>query len=96
MKKNGKKLKLIIGDDNTPIDVTTLSETPVEIEYNKESKNWKQVVSKPKSITIEFGNQVATGLISYFELQSIVEEEIQKAFKAIDRRIEEKGGNVSL
>ena len=96
MKKNGKKIQLLIGDNNEPIDITTLSEMPVQVEYNKESKDWKQVISKPKSITINFGNQVATGLVSYFELQNIIEEEIQKAFKEINRHIEEIGGNESL
>lgn len=96
MKKNGKKLKLIVGENKEMVDVSTLSEMPLGVEFNRESKDWKTIVSKPKSITIEFGSLVSTGLISHFQMQSIVEEEIGKALKEIDRRIEEIGGNVAL
>ena len=51
---------------------------------NKEKQEWKQIISKPKSITINFGSQVATGLVSYFELQNIIHEEIKRREKGIE------------
>ena len=46
MKKIAKKVKIFIGDNNNHIATTTYSETPVETEHNKESKEWNQVISK--------------------------------------------------
>lgn len=89
MKKPDKKVKIFFDEFDNFVDATIPSETPTATQLNKESDNWKQViVPKPKSITVEFGPQVSNALISYFELQQIIEEEIAKALKRIDKRID--------